>query len=65
MGDALTLVMLANGDDPSHVTDKSFNAAFSRIKKAVDNQADPPVHRQRLRAVAREGRPRRGDVVVR
>ena len=28
-------------------------------------QADPPVHGQRLRAVAREGRPRRGDVVVR
>jgi spermidine/putrescine transport system substrate-binding protein len=38
MGDALTLVMLANGDDPSHVTDKSFNAAFTRIKKAVDNK---------------------------
>jgi len=38
MGDALTLVMLANGDDPTHVTDKSFNAAFNRIKKAVDNK---------------------------
>ena len=38
MGDALTLVMLANGDDPSKVTDKSFNAAFSRIKKAVDSK---------------------------
>jgi spermidine/putrescine transport system substrate-binding protein len=38
MGDALTLVMLANGDDPSHVTDKSFKAAFDRIKKAVDNK---------------------------
>ncbi len=37
MGDALTLVMLANGDDPSKVTDKSFNAAFSRIKKAAQN----------------------------
>jgi spermidine/putrescine transport system substrate-binding protein len=36
MGDALTLVMLANGDDPTKVTDKSFNAALSRIKKAVD-----------------------------
>jgi spermidine/putrescine transport system substrate-binding protein len=36
MGDALTLVML--GDDPSHVTDKSFKAAFDRIKKAVDNK---------------------------
>src|SRR5690349_2585334 len=38
MGDALTLVMLANGDDPAHVTDKSFNAAFARIKKAVDSK---------------------------
>ncbi len=38
MGDALTLVMLSNGDDPSHVTDKSFNAAFNRIKKAADSK---------------------------
>jgi spermidine/putrescine transport system substrate-binding protein len=38
MGDALTIVMLANGDDPTKVTDKSFNAAFNRIKKAVDSK---------------------------
>jgi spermidine/putrescine transport system substrate-binding protein len=38
MGDALTLVMLSNGDDPSKVTDKSFNAAFNRVKKAVDTK---------------------------
>ncbi len=38
MGDALTLVMLANGDDPTKVTDKSFNAALSRIKEAVDSK---------------------------
>jgi spermidine/putrescine transport system substrate-binding protein len=38
MGDALTLVMLANGDDPSKVTDKTFNAAFNRVKKAADNK---------------------------
>jgi spermidine/putrescine transport system substrate-binding protein len=38
MGDALTIVMLANGDDPTNVTDKSFNAAFNRIKKAVDSK---------------------------
>jgi spermidine/putrescine transport system substrate-binding protein len=37
MGDAMTLVMLANGDDPQKVTDKSFNAAFSRIQKAAQN----------------------------
>jgi spermidine/putrescine transport system substrate-binding protein len=38
MGDAMTLVMLANGDDPTKVTDKAFNAAFNRIKKAVDSK---------------------------
>jgi spermidine/putrescine transport system substrate-binding protein len=38
MGDALTLVMLENGDDPTKVTDKSFNAAFSRVKKAVQSK---------------------------
>jgi spermidine/putrescine transport system substrate-binding protein len=38
MGDALTIVMLANGDDPTKVTDKSFNAAFNMIKKAVDSK---------------------------
>ena len=38
MGDAMTLVMLSNGDDPTKVTDKTWNAAYSRIKKAVDNK---------------------------
>jgi spermidine/putrescine transport system substrate-binding protein len=38
MGDALTCVMLANGDDPTKVTDASFNKAFSMIKKAVDSK---------------------------
>ncbi len=38
MGDALTLVMMENGDDPTKVTDKSFNAALNRIKKAVDSK---------------------------
>jgi spermidine/putrescine transport system substrate-binding protein len=38
MGDALTLVMLENGDDPTNVTDKAFNAAFNRIKAAVDSK---------------------------
>jgi len=38
MGDAMTIVMLANGDDPAKVTDKSWNDAFNRIKKAVDNK---------------------------
>src|SRR5438552_15293862 len=38
MGDALTLVMLDAGDAPTHVTDKSFNAAFNRIKKGVDSK---------------------------
>ena len=38
MGDAMTIVMLANGDDPTNVTDKGWNAAFKRIQKAVDNK---------------------------
>ena len=38
MGDAMTIVMLSNGDDPTKVTDKSWNAAFNRIKKAADNK---------------------------
>src|SRR6478752_7440895 len=38
MGDAITIVMLANGDDPTNVTDASWNRAFNRIKKAVDSK---------------------------
>jgi spermidine/putrescine transport system substrate-binding protein len=37
MGDTLGLVILDNGDDPSKVTDESFNAAIDRVKKAVDS----------------------------
>jgi len=38
MADALSLVMLSNGDDPSNVTDKTFNRAIAKIKKAVDSK---------------------------
>jgi spermidine/putrescine transport system substrate-binding protein len=37
MADTLTLVMLANGDDPAKVTDATFNKAIKRIKGAVDS----------------------------
>jgi len=37
IGDAMTLVMLSNGDDPAHVTDKTWNAAFARVQKAANN----------------------------
>jgi spermidine/putrescine transport system substrate-binding protein len=37
MADTLTLVMLANGDDPAHVTDATFNKAIKRIQGAVDS----------------------------
>jgi spermidine/putrescine transport system substrate-binding protein len=37
MADGLALVMLANGDDPAHVTDASFNRAINRLQKGVDN----------------------------
>jgi spermidine/putrescine transport system substrate-binding protein len=33
--DTLILVMLYNGDDPTHVTDKTFNRAIATIQKAV------------------------------
>ncbi len=37
MADTVTLVMLANGDDPQHVTDATFDKAIKRIKAAVDS----------------------------
>jgi spermidine/putrescine transport system substrate-binding protein len=37
MADALSLVMLSNGDDPSHVTDAKFNRAIAKIQKAVNS----------------------------
>ena len=37
MADAMSLVMLSNGDDPAHVTDQSFNKALAKIQKAVDS----------------------------
>ena len=36
-GDTLGLVMLANGDDPSKVTDESFKSALDRVKAASDS----------------------------
>src|SRR5579862_4764994 len=35
--DTMGLVMLANGDDPAHVTQKTWDAAVNRIKKAVSS----------------------------
>jgi spermidine/putrescine transport system substrate-binding protein len=37
MGDTPPLVMLDNGDDPSKVTDATWNAAMERIQSAVDS----------------------------
>ncbi len=37
MADSVGLVMLANGDDPSKVTDATFTKAIDRITKAVDS----------------------------
>ena len=36
-GDTLGLVILANGDDPSKITDDSFNAAIDRLQEANDS----------------------------
>jgi spermidine/putrescine transport system substrate-binding protein len=37
MADTITLVMLANGDDPTKVDDTSFDNAIARIRKAVNS----------------------------
>jgi spermidine/putrescine transport system substrate-binding protein len=37
MADAMSLVMLANGDDPTKVTDATFDKALKRIQRAVDS----------------------------
>jgi spermidine/putrescine transport system substrate-binding protein len=37
MGDSIGITMLANGDDPTKVTDKTFDKAIARLKKAVDS----------------------------
>jgi spermidine/putrescine transport system substrate-binding protein len=37
MADSMSLVMLANGDDPSKVDDAAFDRALDRIQKAVDS----------------------------
>ena len=37
MADSMSLVMLDNGDDPTKVDDASFDAAISRLQKAVDS----------------------------
>jgi spermidine/putrescine transport system substrate-binding protein len=36
-GDTLGLVILANGDDPSNITDASFESAINRVKEASDS----------------------------
>jgi len=37
MADTMGLVMLSNGDDPSNVTQKTWDAAVAKIKKAVSS----------------------------
>ena len=37
VGDTMRLVMAANGDDPTKVTDASWDRAFKVVKKAVDS----------------------------
>ena len=36
-GDAIGLVVAANGDDPAHITDATFKKATDRIQKAVNS----------------------------
>ncbi len=38
LADSVGLVMLANGDDPSSVTDATFQSAIDRVQDAVDSE---------------------------
>ena len=53
------------GHDPSNFTDAQFDDAINKIKAGGRLRADPPVHRQRLRPRAGQGRHRRLHRVVR
>ena len=37
VADTMSPIMLENGDDPSNVTDESWNKAYDRVQKAVDS----------------------------
>ncbi len=37
MADCMCSVMLSNGDDPTHVTDATFNRALDKLQKAKDS----------------------------
>ena len=37
VADTMSPIMLENGDDPSNVTDASWNKAYDRVQKAVDS----------------------------
>ena len=56
MADTIGLVMLANGDDPARSRTPAFDRAIADDPEGRHVGPDPPVHRQRLRAAAREGR---------
>ena len=49
LADSVGLVMLANGDDPTEVTDETYQRAIDRIQRRR-LRPDRQVHRQRLRA---------------
>ncbi len=42
--DSLGIVMLANGDDPSKVTDDAFKSAIDRVKAASDSGQIRTIH---------------------
>ena len=65
MGDAMTCVMLANGDDPTKVTDALLQQGVQPDQESCRLEADSTVHGQRLRTAPREGRSCGGDVMVR
>ena len=65
MRDTIGLLLQSNGHDPANFTEAQFDDALAKLRKAVDSRTDPPVHRQRLRARAGQGRRRRVHRLVR
>ena len=64
MGDTMGLVMLDNGDDPADGHRRHVEQGARTRAGRGRLGPDPPVHRQRLRAAAGQGRSRRRGRVV-
>ena len=65
MRDTMGLMLLSIGNDPANFTDAAVRRRAGQAQEGRRLRADPPVHRQRLRAGPRQGRHRRLHRLVR